>query len=86
LRHLRKFDDPINSSCNLTLVQLDAHVQSTYIARIKSFQIMKAITIVKDGENQKAELQDVPLPKLRDDCLLCKVEAVALNPTDWSVS
>ena len=46
---------------------------------------MKAITIVKDGEDQKAELQDVPLPKLRDDYMLCKVNAVALNPTDWFV-
>ena len=47
---------------------------------------MKAITIVKDGESQKAELQDVPMPTLRDDYLLCKVKAVALNPTDWFVS
>ncbi|KAL1306686.1 hypothetical protein AAFC00_005356 [Neodothiora populina] len=31
----------------------------------------------------KAEVQTVPLPKLRDDYVLVKVEAVALNPTDW---
>ncbi|KAF2160528.1 hypothetical protein M409DRAFT_70296 [Zasmidium cellare ATCC 36951] len=41
---------------------------------------MKAIKIV---EGHKAELQDVPLPKLRDDYVLCKVKCVALNPTDW---
>lgn len=26
---------------------------------------------------------DVPLPKLRDDFILVKTKAVALNPTDW---
>lgn len=41
---------------------------------------MKAIKVV---EAKKAELQDVPVPKLRDDYVLVKVEAVALNPTDW---
>lgn len=41
---------------------------------------MKAIKIVEAG---KAEIQEVPLPKLRDDYVLVKVEAVALNPTDW---
>lgn len=41
---------------------------------------MKAIKTV-DGH--KAELQDVPVPKLRDDYVLVKVKAIALNPTDW---
>ncbi|EME42459.1 hypothetical protein DOTSEDRAFT_134111 [Dothistroma septosporum NZE10] len=41
---------------------------------------MKAIKIV-DGH--KAELQEVPVPALRDDYILCKVHCVALNPTDW---
>ncbi|KAF2164096.1 hypothetical protein M409DRAFT_68030 [Zasmidium cellare ATCC 36951] len=41
---------------------------------------MKAIKII---EGNKAELQDVPIPKLRDDYVLCKVTCVALNPTDW---
>lgn len=41
---------------------------------------MKAIKIVEAG---KAEIQDVPLPKVPDDYLLIKVTAVALNPTDW---
>lgn len=44
---------------------------------------MKAIKVVEKG---KAEVQDVPIPKLRDDYVLVKVKAVALNPTDWSVS
>ena len=26
---------------------------------------------------------DVPLPKLRDDYIIVKTKAVALNPTDW---
>ena len=46
---------------------------------------MKAIKIVKDGESQKAELQEVPVPQLRNDSVLCKVNCVALNPTDWLV-
>jgi len=41
---------------------------------------MKAIKVTAPG---KPEIQDVPLPKLRDDYILVKVKAVALNPTDW---
>lgn len=41
---------------------------------------MQAIKVVEAG---KAEIQSVPLPKLRDDYVLVKVAAVALNPTDW---
>jgi len=41
---------------------------------------MKAIKIVRPGH---AEIQDVPIPTLRDDYVLVKVKAVALNPTDW---
>jgi hypothetical protein len=41
---------------------------------------MKAIKVVGTG---KAEVQNVPLPKMRDDYILVKVHAVALNPTDW---
>jgi NADPH:quinone reductase-like Zn-dependent oxidoreductase len=40
----------------------------------------KAITYVEKG---KAAIQDVPMPKLRDDYILVKVKAVAVNPTDW---
>jgi len=40
---------------------------------------MKAIKVVEPG---KPEIQDVPLPKLRDDYILVKVKAVALNPYD----
>lgn len=41
---------------------------------------MKAITI--DGNKAKVS-SDVPLPRLRPTYLLAKVEAIALNPTDW---
>lgn len=34
-------------------------------------------------EAGKAEIQDVPLPKLRDGTVLVKNTYVALNPTDW---
>lgn len=40
----------------------------------------KAIVFVEQG---KAEIQDVPIPKLRDEYILVKVKAVGLNPTDW---
>jgi NADPH:quinone reductase-like Zn-dependent oxidoreductase len=39
-----------------------------------------AIVVQKPGEAAKDE---VPVPKLRDDYILVKVAAVALNPTDW---
>ena len=38
-----------------------------------------AIVVQKPGEAAK---QEVPIPKLRDDYILVKVVAVALNPTD----
>lgn len=31
----------------------------------------------------KAAIQEVPVPKLRDDQILVKVNAVGINPTDW---
>ncbi|KAH8646229.1 chaperonin 10-like protein [Xylariales sp. PMI_506] len=39
----------------------------------------KAIVLAEPG---RAEIQEVPIPKLRDGYLLVKVRAVALNPTD----
>jgi NADPH:quinone reductase-like Zn-dependent oxidoreductase len=39
-----------------------------------------AIVIKQAGE---AEIREVSIPKLRDDYILVKVRAVALNPTDW---
>jgi NADPH:quinone reductase-like Zn-dependent oxidoreductase len=41
-----------------------------------------AIVVVKPGEAAK---QSVSVPKLRDDYILVKVKAVALNPTDVSL-
>ncbi|KAM0346206.1 hypothetical protein ACHAPU_005628 [Fusarium lateritium] len=40
----------------------------------------KAIVYVEKG---KASIQEVPMPRLRDDYVLIKVHAVGLNPTDW---
>ena len=42
--------------------------------------ITKALVYVEKG---KATVQEVPLPKLRDDYILIKVNANGLNPTDW---
>ncbi|KAK0387439.1 hypothetical protein NLU13_5751 [Sarocladium strictum] len=39
-----------------------------------------AIVFVSKGE---AAIQEVPRPRLRDDYVLVKVNAVGLNPTDW---
>lgn len=41
---------------------------------------MQAIKIVSAGN---AEIQTAPLPELRDHFILVKVNAVAINPTDW---
>lgn len=41
---------------------------------------MKAIKVVEKGH---AEVQTVPLPRLRDDYILVKTHSLALNPTDW---
>lgn len=39
-----------------------------------------AVVIVAEGEVQ---IKEVSVPKLRDDYILVKTHAVALNPTDW---
>lgn len=40
----------------------------------------RAVVHKSDGV---AEVKEVPLPKLRDDYIIVKTKAVALNPTDW---
>ena len=40
---------------------------------------MKAIKVVSAGN---AEIQVVPIPDLRDECILVKVSCVAVNPID----
>jgi NADPH:quinone reductase-like Zn-dependent oxidoreductase len=38
--------------------------------------------VVKTAQGQAAVVQ-IPIPKLRDDYIIVKTIAVALNPTDW---
>jgi D-arabinose 1-dehydrogenase-like Zn-dependent alcohol dehydrogenase len=45
-------------------------------------ETMKAIKIVSA---RNAEIQTVPVPELRENYILVKVQAVAINPTDWCV-
>ena len=40
---------------------------------------MQAIKIVGQG---KVEIQDVPVPEVRDDSVLVKIKCVAVNPID----
>lgn len=40
----------------------------------------QGVVVEKPGE---AQVQELSVPKLRDDYILVKVKAVALNPTDW---
>lgn len=40
----------------------------------------KAIVVKAVGQ---AAIENVPKPKLRDDHIIVKITAVALNPTDW---
>lgn len=30
-----------------------------------------------------AEVKEVPFPQPKDDCIIVKTKAIALNPTDW---
>jgi hypothetical protein len=39
-----------------------------------------SVVVTKPGV---VAVEEVPAPKLRDDYILVKVKAVALNPTDW---
>ncbi|KAI3323394.1 GroES-like protein [Xylariaceae sp. AK1471] len=42
--------------------------------------VNKAVVLVEKG---KAEIKELPLPKLREGHVLVKVRAVGINPTDW---
>jgi NADPH:quinone reductase-like Zn-dependent oxidoreductase len=44
---------------------------------------MASIRAIVNQEKGKAGVATVGIPKLRDDYLIVKVKAVALNPTDW---
>lgn len=61
-------------------IPLHTHLTYTVPSMSELPKTMKAIKNVGVG---KAEVQEVPLPKMRDDYVLVKVHAVALNPTDW---
>lgn len=44
-------------------------------------------TVIKQDENGTLKIQkDVPLPELRSDRILVKVNYVAINPCDWKMS
>ncbi|KAM5385746.1 hypothetical protein ACJZ2D_000945 [Fusarium nematophilum] len=65
-----------------SVVSLSAISQSPSKAppRFSSTMTTKAVVFVEKG---KATIQEVPIPKLRDDYVLVKVNAVGINPTDW---
>ncbi|KAI0193075.1 chaperonin 10-like protein [Xylaria flabelliformis] len=48
--------------------------------RLYTTMTTKALVLVEKG---KVAIEEVPLPKLRDDYVLVKVNAVGINPTDW---
>ncbi|KAI1350371.1 GroES-like protein [Xylaria sp. FL0043] len=54
------------------------YIQS--LPRSHATMTTKAIVYVEKG---KATIQEVPVPKLRDDYILVKVNVVGFNPTDW---
>jgi len=40
--------------------------------------------IITQGHGDARVVRDHPIPELRDDYILVRVAAVALNPTDWN--
>jgi hypothetical protein len=50
----------------------------------------RALTVVERGDKAtnkpgKVEVQEHPVPALKEDGVLVRVKSVALNPTDWKV-
>ena len=50
----------------------------------------RALTVVERGDQAtnkpgRVEVQERPVPALREDGVLVHVKSVALNPTDWKV-
>ncbi len=46
----------------------------------------RAVVARNEGDKGVTVVEDVPTPKLRDDYVLVKTAAVALNPTDWKTA
>ena len=51
----------------------------------------RALTVVERGDQAtnkpgRVEVQERPVPALREDGVLVHVKSVALNPTDWKVT
>ena len=44
---------------------------------------MRNFGLVREGVG-RAVVKPVPIPKLRDDYILVRTVAIALNPTDWT--
>lgn len=67
------------------VTQFPIHQQEHSIV-LKPFlivQSMKTMKAIKTIAKHRAEIQVVSVPAMRDDYVLVKVNAVALNPTDW---
>lgn len=48
-----------------------------------NFKMATQRGIQVQSPGQASLVSNLPIPKLRDDCLIVKVAAVAVNPTDW---
>jgi NADPH:quinone reductase-like Zn-dependent oxidoreductase len=51
----------------------------------------RALTVVERGDQAtnrpgRVEVQELPVPALREDSVIVRVKSVALNPTDWKVT
>jgi NADPH:quinone reductase-like Zn-dependent oxidoreductase len=71
------------SNSYLTSIKLSSipgkRTHNSHTTKMSTAKAMNAITFV----GKTASANTIPLPKLRPTHLLVKVEAVALNPTDW---
>lgn len=81
--------DSVDTSSNVECHHLQ-HFPSTItpwtiIAKVSEHILTRMATVraIVVPEVKKATVQDVPIPKLRDEWVLVRVKAIALNPSDW---
>ena len=83
-------------SLRFAYFQADSFKSSTQEISIPALGTMsvpsthRALTVVERGDKAtnkpgRVEVQERPVPALREDGVLVRVKSVALNPTDWKV-
>jgi NADPH:quinone reductase-like Zn-dependent oxidoreductase len=74
---------PLN--CRLTIRETGIVFELAKLGRKTGGNIMKAVRIERYGNEEVSELVEVERPQPRENQLLVRVKAAAVNPVDWKI-